>query len=235
MQGVTRYIPGTSPSPLIMPNAPTWSPSWSPVVLPSTVPGVMPEPAETPDTSPDPEKITPFIPIKQPQPINVPIKIPATPITPKFPKLDPTPDISTDPSPAPNPANDPSQLPVPSTDPAPVSGGLPSPTNTGGTSLPIVPTIPAIPSATGLLHVYNPTDEQLNQFGTWLWTTFSGDLIDTLSKLFNNPMDAVIGLHELYCTPTTASTTTIKAGYLDSQVASRLVTSRYIEIKCGVR
>jgi hypothetical protein len=46
-------------------------------------------------------------------------------------------------------------------------------------------------------------------------------------------MDAVIGLHELYCTPTTGSTTTIKAGYLDSGVTSRLVTSRYVEIPCG--
>jgi hypothetical protein len=46
-------------------------------------------------------------------------------------------------------------------------------------------------------------------------------------------MDAVIGLHELYCTPTTSGDTTIKAGFLDSGVASRLVSSRYIEIKCG--
>ena len=46
-------------------------------------------------------------------------------------------------------------------------------------------------------------------------------------------MDAVIGLHEIYCTPTTGSDTTIRAGYLDSGVASRLVSNRYVSISCG--
>ena len=58
-------------------------------------------------------------------------------------------------------------------------------------------------------------------------------MLDTLAKLFNNPVDAVIGLHELYCTPSTGSSTTIKAGFLDSGVTSRLVSSRYTEINCG--
>lgn len=228
-EGITKYVPGTSPAPLVIPDAP----SWAPVVVPRTVPREMPDPVETPDIDPDPEKITPFIPVIQPQPNDVPIKLPVVPITPTFPKLDPTPDTSTAPYPSSNPSADPSQLPEPVPKPVPIPNAIPDPIGTGGNTIPIVPAIPAIASATGLLHVYNPTDEQLNQFGTWLWTTFSGDLIDTLSKLFNNPMDAVIGLHELYCTPTSASFTTIKAGYLDSQVASRLVTSRYVEIKCG--
>jgi hypothetical protein len=47
-------------------------------------------------------------------------------------------------------------------------------------------------------------------------------------------MDAVIGLHEIYCTPTESATdVNIRAGYLESNVPSRLVTERYIEIKCG--
>jgi hypothetical protein len=112
---------------------------------------------------------------------------------------------------------------------------IPDPIDSGGINAPAIPITPAIASsASGLLHVYNPTNTQIESFGAWLWTTFSGDLIDTLAKLFNNPMDAVIGLHELYATPATSSTeTTIKAGYLDSGVASRLVTTRYTEIKCG--
>ena len=57
--------------------------------------------------------------------------------------------------------------------------------------------------------------------------------IDTLSKLFNDPMDAVIGLHELYATPSTQGDTTIKAGYLDSEVQSKLVGNRYTTINCG--
>ena len=81
--------------------------------------------------------------------------------------------------------------------------------------------------------MYNPTQAQIDAFGSWLWTTFSGDLIDTLSKLFNDPMDAVIALHELYATPSTQGDTTIKAGYLDSAVQSKLVGNRYTTINCG--
>ena len=46
-------------------------------------------------------------------------------------------------------------------------------------------------------------------------------------------MDAVIGLHLLYATPSTGNTTTIKAGYLDSNVPSLLVDKQYTQINCG--
>lgn len=106
--------------------------------------------------------------------------------------------------------------------------------DSGSGSKALVPTIPILPSsATGLIHVYNPTYSQINQFGTWLWETFSGDLIETLSKLFNDPMDAIIGLHELYATPAISGTATIRAGYLDSGVSSNFVGNRYTEINCG--
>ena len=104
------------------------------------------------------------------------------------------------------------------------------PTDNGSTP-PIV--IPATSSADGLITVYNPTSDELKQFGKWLWTTWSSDILDTLSKMFNNPMEGVIGLHELYATPSTGSSTTIKCGYLDSGVSSLLVDKRYTSINCG--
>jgi hypothetical protein len=234
--GVTKYTPGTSPANITTPGAKTSS--WTSVAIPSkTTPKEMPEPVQTPDPSPNPEKITPYINPVQPQPDEVPLIDPLPSIIPgieiAFPVLNPEPDTDASPEPAPDPTKDPSQVTEPSTDPSPVSEAIPDPVSTGGTPIPVVPTIPAFPSAAGLLHVYNPTSEQVNQFGAWLWTTFSGDIIDTISKLFNNPMDAVIGLHELYCTPASDASGTIRAGYLDSGVASRLVTSRYKEIKCG--
>jgi len=232
---VAVYVPGTSPAPLEFPDN---VPSWIPVVVPRTVPEVMPEPEPVPDSDPDPEKITPFIIPEQPQPIDVPVKKPVIPFIPSFPIVpvpNVKPDTSTAPSPEPDPSTDPSQLPVidPVIPQVPINipdGAIDDGGVIGG-GLPSIGDLSS--SATGLLHVYNPTDAQINQFGAWLWTTFSGDLIETLSKLFNNPMDAVIGLHELYCTPTTATSGTIKAGFLDSGVASRLVTTRYNEIKCG--
>lgn len=235
---IQEYIPGLKPNPLTFPDN---VPSWVPVAVPEILPGVMPQPAEYPDVAPSPDKLTPFINPIQPQPSTVPIKKPDPTIKPTIPIVpvpNPKPDISIAPYPKPDSSVDPSQLADPSAEPVPAPQQVPvtpiEVIDTGVTPVPIIPVIPTISSeATGLLHVYNPTNDQINQFGSWLWTTFSGNLIETLSKLFNNPMDAVIGLHELYSTPITGSDTTIKAGYLDSGVASRLVTSRYTEIKCG--
>lgn len=235
---ITKYIPGTSPEPLTFPEE---VPAWKPVIVPKTAPTETPEPRRTPDDDPDPERITPYIPPFQPQPTKVPIKKPDVetkpkPFVPQVPNLNP--GTSPSPYPQPDPNLDPSTtvnppVTTPTTPQVPVN---PTPTpdsGTGGT--PGTPILPPIFSegATGLLHVYNPTPAQIDEFGAWLWTTFSGTLIETLSKLFNNPMDAVIGLHEIYCTPTTGNDTTIRAGYLDSGVTSRLVSNRYVSISCG--
>lgn len=234
---ISKYIPGTSPEPLTFPEE---VPAWNPVVLPKTTPTETPTPEQTPDNDPEkPNRITPFIPPIQPQPSKVPLKKPdvVSPTKPAIvPTPNPNPDTSTAPYPSPDPSVNPSTPPVPfPTPPLPeITVPIPPPADTGSTTPPTLPVLPPISSsATGLLHVYNPTTEQINQFGAWLWTTFSGDLIDTLSKLFNNPMDAVIGLHELYTTPTVSGEATIRAGYLDSGVASQLVSARYTEIKCG--
>lgn len=233
---VVKYTPGPISTPPI--TFPEEVPEWVPVSIPDVSTTVeMPKPVEYPDPLPNPTKITPFINPIQPQPANVPVKKP-DPKAPKKHKIvpvpNPTPNISTDPYPKSDPGVDASTAPEPQ--PAPVPEVPVTPTKIGDEPTPI-PGLPVLPTisleASGLLHVYNPTNEQINQFGSWLWSTFSGDLIETLSKLFNNPMDAVIGLHELYVTPITSSESTIKAGYLDSKVASRLVSNRYTEIKCG--
>lgn len=214
-----------------------------PVRIPATDPKIIEFP--TPDDNPqhdndnDPDKLTPFIPTEIPYPSNVPNIDPAPIPTPEE-----NPDNLPTSLPSANPSNEPVVNPNPDIDPSTGIPTLPNvevpddptenPIDNGEVitpSLPIPPIVP--PEANGLFHVYNPTADQVNQFGAWLWTTFSGDLIDTLSKLFNNPMEAVIGLHELYTTPSTGSESTIKAGYLDSGVASRLVNKRYTSIDCG--
>lgn len=229
---ITKYTPVTPTGArnLTLPNGRTCSP----VYLPSTSPNEMPNEEHVPETAPDPQRITPYINPVQPYPSDFPLVLPSTlPSIPLIPVPNPIPVSSVDPSTVNSPDADPSQ--VPQADPLPenLPDKIPDPTNTGKTPVSVIPPVVPPSSAKGLLHVYNPTVLQVDQFGEWLWTTFSGDLIDTVSKLFNNPMDAVIGLHELYCTPITSGSTTIKAGFLDSKVASQLVSSRYVEIKCG--
>lgn len=206
---------------------PSKYPSWMPIPLPATYPSKLPLETPDPNVDPDPSKITPYLPQPQPYPDKLPVPKP-NPNPDRNPVVipDPNPKPSPVPSPEVDPSIEPEIVPIPQPDPPPQPTPIPTP-------VPPLPVIPPIGGDAGLLHVYNPTTAQINEFGKWLWTTFSGDLLDTLAKLFNNPMDAVIGLHELYCTPSTGSSTTIKAGFLDSGVASRLVSSRYIEINCG--
>lgn len=85
--------------------------------------------------------------------------------------------------------------------------------------------------ANALWKVYNPTIVQLKAFGSWLW---SANPIEVIKKIFNNnPMDAIIGLHAIFCTPVTHGTENIKVGYIDSGVESRVVEEQYRSIDCG--
>lgn len=85
-------------------------------------------------------------------------------------------------------------------------------------------------SASALYSVYNPTQAQLNSLGAWLW---SSNFVDQLLKLFNDPMQAIIGLHKIFATPPTSGSGTIKVGYLDSGVGANLVSAQYTEVDCG--
>lgn len=84
--------------------------------------------------------------------------------------------------------------------------------------------------ATALYTVYNPTRAQINQFGAWLW---SSNFVDQILKLFSDPMQAIIGLHKVYCDPVNGGTENIKVGYLDSGVSSKTVASQYSTVNCG--
>lgn len=112
---------------------------------------------------------------------------------------------------------------------------------TGTPDLPDIPagdsgdTPPAEPpildgSSNGLWTIYNPTKQEVKSFGAWLW---SSSIIDQIVRQFNSPIDAIIGFHQIYCTPSTGSSKIIKAGCLDSPVSALEVTNQYAEINCG--
>ena len=103
-----------------------------------------------------------------------------------------------------------------------------APTDTGeGTSETVVmPT----GSASSLWAVYHPSQAELNAFGAWLW---SSDFVDQLKRLFNDPMQAIIGVHKVFAPIPTGGSQTIKCGYLDSGVSSPTVSSQYTDVNCG--
>lgn len=104
----------------------------------------------------------------------------------------------------------------------------PNPPDTGGGDSPTV--VPPVGKASSLWSIYNPTLEQVNQFGSWLW---SSDFVEQLKKLFSDPMQAIIGLHKVYSPVQTSGVGTIKCGYLDSAVPSKLVSEQYTTVDCG--
>ena len=112
----------------------------------------------------------------------------------------------------------PTPLPVPIPTPTPTP---PDPSISGGGG-----------SATGLANLYNPTLAQVKQFSRWLWGS-DGLNHDQLKKLLQDPMQAIIGLHVMYATPTTGANRDIQVGYINSGVQSKIVTEQYTEIDCG--
>lgn len=90
--------------------------------------------------------------------------------------------------------------------------------------------IPSTEVDTGLGAVYVPTIAQIRSFSEWLW---SPNFIDQIKKLFSDPMQGIIGLHQVYFTPSHDGTSTIHCGYLDSGVSSDYTATRYIKVDCG--
>lgn len=103
-----------------------------------------------------------------------------------------------------------------------------NPPDTGGGDTPVV--IAPTGSAASLWAVYNPSQAQLNSFGAWLW---SSNFIDQILKLFNNPMQSIIGVHKIFATPPTSGSANIKVGYLDSGVSANVVSAQYVTVDCG--
>lgn len=140
------------------------------------------------------------------------------------------------PEPNPSPLTPTSTNPSQPTQPPPTGGLadiLPFMPLSGGTNSTSPTPLPDAPfsDTDGLIKVYNPTASELITFSHWLWVTYADATID---KIWNNPFDGVISLHELYATPTrSANKIYIKSGFLVSDTASYAVPDRYTEINCG--
>lgn len=127
--------------------------------------------------------------------------------------------------------NEPNNPPVEdwTTNDPPTDPPVDPPTDDTGTTPPIV--LPPIGGfGTGMNNVYNPTKSELQQFNAFLW---SSNFVDTIKKILNDPMEAVIALLMVYCTPPTTSGGTIVVGSIDTHVSSDIVTNQFVTIDCG--
>ena len=207
-------------APLVIVPSPTFFPTQSPVEMPLTDPDFQKRVQGGENPNKEGEHDEPYMPIIYPQyvPVSVPTTIPVEVGNPDIPPvLIPT-------SPNPNPGNDGQDKG--DDDNSRPDEGTPTPT-------PIPPIVDIGGSASALYTVYNPSKNNLNALGAYLWTS---DILEQLVRIFtNNPMDAVISLHSIYCSPSLGGNSNIKLGYLDAGSGTNCptVNSQFVSIDCG--
>ena len=108
-------------------------------------------------------------------------------------------------------------------------GGLPAiiPDTGEGETPPAEDPVVAIES---MWHVYHCMPGQLNALGQWLW---SANILDQIIRMFQNPLEAIMGVHALYIQPSIGSQVPIVVGNLTSTANAFVVTSQYKALDCG--
>lgn len=214
-------LPTPDPFPLTYPTWLPWEypavvpdPSELPVVYPIKYPTGDPDETQDPAQNPDPE----------PAPEIYPEILPDFEIDP-----DPEPSPSPEPEPDPDPQPEPDPIPEPS-DPTPSPD--PSNPNPDPTPSPIVPVtpLPATVASNALFTVYNPTSAELNSLGAYLWDS---SIIAAIRDIWQEPLDGVISLIQVYATPTTSGSHNIILGFLDSGVSAAVVSNQFVTVDCG--
>ena len=204
-------------------------PDWLPHEFPST----LPDPGELPDIYPvkypgvGPDGYPSQDPAQNPDPESVPEIYPK--IIPDFNVPDPgLPEPEPEPEPDPDPQPEPDPIPESKSEPGedPVDPNIPP-----DPSVPIiVPPLPTTASSNKLFTVYNPSSSQLDSLGGYLW---DASLIATLRDIWQDPLDGIISLQQVFVTPTTSGNQNIMLGYLDTQISSPVVSSQFVTVDCG--
>lgn len=94
---------------------------------------------------------------------------------------------------------------------------------------PDLPDISAI--STGLLTIFAPSLSQVQSLGDFLWS--SAFDVDTLKKLFSDPMAAIIGLAIVPIKPVLAGNKTVKIGNIDTGISMPYVTKQFVSKSMG--
>lgn len=191
-------------------------PSELPDVYPLKYPVVGPDglPEQDPAQNPDPESVPDIYPVIEP---NFPIPNPGLP--------EPQPEPEPDPDPQPEPDPIPEDEPV-EPEPDPVN-----PNPDPDPSIPIVvPPLPNTVSSNKLFTVYNPSSSQLDALGGYLW---DASIIAAIRDIWQEPMDGLISLQQVFVTPTTSGNHNIILGFLDSGVSAPVVSNQFVTVDCG--
>lgn len=95
-------------------------------------------------------------------------------------------------------------------------------------STPDIPLISTLDSS--MIKMYNPSTIELSSLASFLW---SASFVDNVVKLFQDPMEAIIGLSMVYVTPTTGTSEIMTIGKVSSGVSALPVTDQFVTLDCG--
>lgn len=94
---------------------------------------------------------------------------------------------------------------------------------------PTAPNIDAV--STGLITIFKPSLSQVQQLGDYLWS--SAFDVDTLKKLFGDPMEAIIGLSIVPVNPPGGGTKNVKIGDIDTGITMPYLNRQFVEKSLG--
>lgn len=204
-------------------------PEWYPFIYdptlpePSELPNIYP--VKYPEVGPDgyPTQDDAQNPDPEPVPEIYPVILPGFPIP--DPGIIPEPETEIDPDPQPEPDPIPEEEdPNPERDPV-------DPNPDPDPSLPIlVPGLPNTVNSSRLFTVYNPTSSQLDALGGYLWDS---SIIAAIRDIWQEPMDGLINLQQVFVTPSTSGSHNIILGFLDSGVSAAVVSNQFVTVDCG--
>lgn len=92
-------------------------------------------------------------------------------------------------------------------------------------------TPPTVGSYVGFFRMWNPTEAELRQLASWMWS--SAFDLDTFKRIFSAPIDAILGLSLVPVQPAGIGGYTIVLGGIDTQISAFTVTNRYVTLDCG--
>lgn len=103
-----------------------------------------------------------------------------------------------------------------------------------GSSDPVpVPSLPSIGATdTGFISLFVPSASQIRQVASYLWSNFFD--LATFKKLFEDPMDCILGLSVVPVSVPTSGSAQITVGNVElSGISLPLASQQYVEVDCG--
>lgn len=112
---------------------------------------------------------------------------------------------------------------------APAGGGGGFIRNNDNIDIPPLPSLSAVDA--GLITIFNPSLSQLQALGNYMWSSLFD--IDTLKKLFADPMDCIIGLSIVPVQVPNGGIQPLNVGNVSTGIQLTKAAAQFVEVDCG--